>query len=270
MAAPAATPRLEPELAASYLLRLGLRERPPATRETLRRLHREHLERVPFENLDIQLGIPIALDARAFAARIALHGRGGFCYQLNGAFALLLSDLGFAVELLEARVHGPNGLGGRFGHLCLRVRFDGEPLLADVGFGRGCFDEPIAFATGVEQRDTAGVFLLGPLDGGALDLACDGANEYRVSPAARVLGDFEPGCRFHQTSPDSPFTRASVCTIRTPDGRVTLAGARLIETTRAGREERDVERSELGEVLAARFGIVLDEAALGRLADSSS
>ena len=146
--------------------------------------------RVPFENLDIQLGIPIELDARAFAERIALSGRGGFCYQLNGAFAYLLAGLGFAVELLEARVHGPGRLGGRFGHLCLRVRIDGSERLADVGFGRGGFDEPIAIAPGIAQPDTAGVFRLVPLENGTLDMLCDEVPEYRVSldgAAARRL-----------------------------------------------------------------------------------
>ena len=266
MATPEQSRQVEPALVDAYLRRLGWHARPPATAETLRALHRAHLERVPFENLDVRLGIPIELDARAFAERIALGRRGGFCYQLNGAFAYLLADLGFAAELLEARVHGPSGLGGAFGHLCLRVEVDGVALLADVGFGRGCFDAPIAFAPDVEQRDTAGVFVLRPLAGGALDLVCDGADEYCVSPAARVLDEFEPGCRFHQTSPESPFTRASVCTIRTPEGRVTLAGSRLIETTAAGRSERDLDRAALGDVLAARFGIELDDASLDRLA----
>ena len=263
----AAAESREPDspLVDAYLRRLGWVERPPASAETLRALQRAHLERVPFENLDIQLGIPIELDARGFAERIALTGRGGFCYQLNGAFAYLLAGLGFAVELLEARVHGPGRLGGRFGHLCLRVRIDGSERLADVGFGRGGFDEPIAIAPGIAQPDTAGVFRLVPLENGALDMLCDEVPEYRVSLDARRLEDFEPGCRFHQTSPDSPFTRASVCTIRTPDGRVTLAGTRLIETTAAGRSELDLERAALGEVLATRFGIALDDAALEAL-----
>ena len=162
MAAPEESRQADASLVDAYLRRLGWDERPPATAGTLRALHRAHLERVPFENLDIQLGIPIELDARAFAERLALSGRGGFCYQLNGAFWYLLAGLGFAVELLEARVHSPDRLGVRFGHLCLRVRIDGSELLADVGFGRGCFDAPIVIAPHTDQLDTAGVFTLRP------------------------------------------------------------------------------------------------------------
>jgi N-hydroxyarylamine O-acetyltransferase len=254
-----------PDLTAAYLARLGLDGEPPVTAETLATLHRAHLERVPFENLDIHLGVPIELDALAFAEKVALRSRGGFCYELNGAFASLLSELGFEVELLEARVFSPSGLGGRFGHLCLRGRIGERVWLADIGFGRGCFDEPILLIPEVEQTDTAGAFVLRPAPDGSLDLLCDGAEQYRVTPVARLLADFEPGCRYHQSSPDSPFTRGTVCTIRTRDGRATLAGTHLVETGPRGREERELDRSAYAAALVTSFGISLGEAAIDRL-----
>jgi N-hydroxyarylamine O-acetyltransferase len=254
-----------PDLTAAYLARLGLDGEPPVTAETLATLHRAHLERVPFENLDIHLGVPIELDALAFAEKVALRSRGGFCYELNGAFASLLSELGFEVELLEARVFSPSGLGGRFGHLCLRVCVGERVWLADIGFGRGCFDEPILLMADVAQADTAGAFVLRPAPDGSLDMLCDGVEEYRLTPASRALADFEPGCRYHQSSPDSPFTRGTVCTIRTRDGRVTLAGTRLHETSAGGQEERELDRSAFAAALATRFGISLGEATIDRL-----
>jgi N-hydroxyarylamine O-acetyltransferase len=224
---------------------------------------------VPFENLDIHLEIPIRLDAHAFAEKVGLHGRGGFCYELNGAFAALLTALGFDIELLEARVHSPSGLGGRFGHLCLAVRFGGKRMLADVGFGRGCFDEPISLVPGVAQVDTAGAFALRDAPDGTLDLLCDGAEQYRFMPAGRVLADFEPGCRYHQSSPDSAFTHAVICTMRTREGRATLSGTRLLETTRAGQAERELDRAGYAAALAERFGVVLDDGAIDRLMRST-
>jgi N-hydroxyarylamine O-acetyltransferase len=257
---------MRPDLTAAYLARLGVDDRPPPTAETLALLHREHLERVPFENLDIHLGVAIELDDVSFTEKVALRNRGGFCYELNGAFASLLGELGFEVELLEARVYTPAGLGGRFGHLCLGVRIEEREWLADVGFGRGCFDEPIHLVPGVGQQDTAGTFLLRPAPDGSLDLLCDGAEQYRVTAVARPLADFAPGCTYHQSSPDSAFTRGTVCTIRTPDGRVTLAGTRLVESGADGRQERELDRTALAAALAGRFGIRLDEAAIARLA----
>src|SRR5262249_47922468 len=58
---------------------------------TLRALHEAHLHAVPFENLDIHIGRPIALDQAALFRKIVGERRGGFCYELNGLFAALLS-----------------------------------------------------------------------------------------------------------------------------------------------------------------------------------
>jgi N-hydroxyarylamine O-acetyltransferase len=258
-------PPLERALAAAYLRRLGFGEGLPATGESLRRLHRAHLERVPFENFDIHLGVAIPLDATASAEKVALRGRGGFCYELNGAFASLLSALGFEAELREARVYSPEGVLGRpLGHACLVVRLDGAELLADVGFGRG-FDEPIPLVPDVAARDTAGVFFLRPAPDGELDLLLDGVPQNRIAPARRELADFAPGCDFHQRSPESRFTRDTVCSIRTPEGRVTVSGMHLIETTASGQDERDLDRDAFAGVLASRFGIAFGAAELDRL-----
>src|SRR5262249_57792506 len=43
------------------------------------------------------------------AARVALQGRGGYCFHLNGAFSELLRSLGYAVTRHVGGVHGPAG-----------------------------------------------------------------------------------------------------------------------------------------------------------------
>jgi hypothetical protein len=92
---------------------------------------------VPFENLSIHLGEPVSLDERDLIGKIVGRRRGGFCYELNGAFALLLEALGAQVSRVAARVYGEAGLGPPFDHLALIVRPAGGsgPWLADVGFG---------------------------------------------------------------------------------------------------------------------------------------
>jgi N-hydroxyarylamine O-acetyltransferase len=87
----------------SYLARVGYKGSTSPTRETLRAIHYAHLLNVPFENLDIALGRKIALDEDSFIRKIAERRRGGFCYELNGAFAALLRALGFRVTVLSAR-----------------------------------------------------------------------------------------------------------------------------------------------------------------------
>ena len=220
-------------------------------------LHLAHLRSVPFENLDIHLDAPIVLEPGALLDKIVRRGRGGYCYELNGAFALLLRELGFAATLLEARVlDGDGNPGIRFDHLLLRVDLD-EPYLADVGFGDH-FLEPLRLQPGVEQTDPAGPFRIIETDDGWFDLLRDGTPQYRFSLEPRSLGDFEPGNVHQQTSPDSHFRQGPVATLTTPEGRITLAGSTLIETREGRRTETEVGDEELPTVYRERFGIELD------------
>src|SRR5271154_1096827 len=115
-----------------YLARLGLKRPASADLEALRQLQRAHLLAVPFENLSIHLGEPIVLDQAALVAKVVQRRRGGFCYELNGAFAALLTALGYRVSMLSARVFGAGGLPSPpFDHLTLRVDLT-EPWLVDV------------------------------------------------------------------------------------------------------------------------------------------
>src|SRR5438445_7498063 len=78
-----------------YLARIGYTGPRDATSATLRALHVRHLLTVPFENLDIHLGREIVPEERRILDKIVTRRRGGFCYELNGAFAVLLRALGF-------------------------------------------------------------------------------------------------------------------------------------------------------------------------------
>jgi len=119
----------------AYLARIHYSGATEAHAEILSALHRAHMVAVPFENLDIHLGRKITVDEAAILNKVVALRRGGFCYELNGAFAALLRALGFQVTLLSARVARANGdEGPEFDHLTLRVDFE-DPWLADVGFG---------------------------------------------------------------------------------------------------------------------------------------
>src|ERR1035438_109494 len=118
----------------AYLERISYLGQVDPSAETLRGLHLAHMLAVPFENLDIHLGRPIVCDEARFLHKIINARRGGFCYELNGAFAALWCALGFNVTLLSARVAGSDGSASpEFDHLTLRVDLhEDEPWLADV------------------------------------------------------------------------------------------------------------------------------------------
>ena len=84
-----------------YLARIGYSEPIKPDAQTLRGLHVAHMQRVPFENLEIGLKRPIRLSEEALWNKIVIQKRGGFCYELNGLFAWLLRQLDFDVAYLE-------------------------------------------------------------------------------------------------------------------------------------------------------------------------
>ncbi|GAA1429583.1 arylamine N-acetyltransferase [Streptomyces thermospinosisporus] len=261
----------------AYLGRLGVERPARPTDDALRTLHLRHLQTVPFENLSIHLGEEIVLEEKPLLDKVVGARRGGFCYELNGAFGALLTALGYDVTLLAARVYGEGGrLGIPYDHLALRVRtVDGGDWLTDVGFGANSHF-PLALGERGDQKDPGGTFRIaeagpdaagvrggGDPDGtGDLDVLRNGKPAYRLERRPRVLGDFVSGAWWHSTSPRSHFRQSLVCSRVTEDGgRVTLSGRRLV-LTGAGdgeREERQLDTDE--EVLTAyrdRFGIRLD------------
>jgi N-hydroxyarylamine O-acetyltransferase len=65
-------------------------------------------------------------------------------------------------------------------------------------------------------------------------------------------------CEYHQTSPESTFTRKRVCTKATPDGRITLADQKLIVTRNGKKEVQPLaSEEEWRAALKENFEIVL-------------
>ncbi|MFI0824307.1 arylamine N-acetyltransferase [Streptomyces roseolus] len=246
-----------------YLERIGAARPERADAGALRELHLRHLLAVPFENLSIHLGEDIVLDEKALVDKVTVARRGGFCYELNTAFAALLRALGYRAELLQARVLGPDGrVGIPYDHMALLVEdADGGRWLADVGFGDHSH-LPLAFDERGEQADTSGVFVIRDAPGtdGDLDVVRDGRPQYRLEPRPRLLADFEAGAWYHRTSPESHFTRGVICSLLTEDGRVSIGGRKLYRTVAGERTERELgTEGELREAYRELFGIVLDE-----------
>ena len=241
--------------------------------ETLRELQVAHLLAVPFENLSIHAGQPIILEDDALFTKIVENRRGGFCYEANGLFAALLRALGFDVAMLAAEVANAAGqFGPNFDHMTLMVTPPGslaQRWLADVGFGDS-FLEPLLLDERGEQVQGGRAYRIIP-DGNHLVLMQrDEGNEwktlYRFTLQPHEYADYAEMCRYHQTSPESHFTRSRICSRATQEGhivgRITLSDMRFIITSKSGAHQSRQERTltsedEYADVLREQFGIVM-------------
>ena len=243
----------------AYLERLGRACLVIADQAGLRALHKAHLLAVPFENLSIHLSEPISLDEDDLINKLVTRHRGGFCYELNGAFALLLEALGAHVRRVGAKVYSADGLGPPFDHLALVVTAaDGTgPWLVDVGFGAHSV-YPLRLDDSAEQPDPGGVFKIVENETGDVEVTKDGQPQYLFEQRERTLADFIPTCWWQQTSPQSHFRTGTICSRLTPDGRISISGRTLIRTGEGGRAEESLPTDSA--VLAAyreHFGISL-------------
>lgn len=246
----------------AYLKRINYTGSLERTPETLRALQLAHLFAVPFENLSIHSNEPIVLNEDALFTKIVNDRRGGFCYECNGLFAGLLRALGFDVKMLAAGVGRADGtFGPQFDHMTLMVTLD-DRWLVDVGFGDS-FSEPLLLDSRSEQvQGTRSFRLEADNDHLILSRRNDGGDwqaQYRFSLEPHEFPDYEETCRYHQTSPDSHFTKGVICSRATSDGRITLSDMRFITTgPKQERDERNLSsREEFDQILRDQFGIYM-------------
>lgn len=244
-----------------YLKRINYSGSLSPTAATLRALQIAHLLAVPFENLSIHAGEPIVLEEDALFRKIVDGRRGGFCYEANGLFAGLLRALGFDVVMLAAGVaKKEGGFGPTFDHMTLMVTL-ADRWLVDVGFGDS-FLEPLLLDDRGEQVQGTRAFRI-DTDGPYLILmrradAGDWEPQYRFTLQPYTFADYEEMCRFHQTSPDSHFTKGRICSLATESGRITLSDMRLIRTANQLRDERTLaSQEEYDRILRDEFNIVM-------------
>lgn len=245
----------------AYLKRINYSGSLAPTPETLRDLQVAHLRTVPFENLSIHAGEPIVLDEDALFTKIVERKRGGFCYEANGLFAGLLRALGFDVAMLAAGVaKKEGGFGPQFDHMTLMVTL-ADRWLVDVGFGES-FVEPLLLDERGEQVQGTRAFRIDTDDPYLILVrrsdSSDWEPQYRFTLQPYTFADYDEMCRFHQTSPDSHFTKGPLCSLATKDGRVTLSDMRLITTSPQLRDERTLaSQEEYDRILREEFGIVM-------------
>lgn len=261
--------RLDADVQRAYLVRLGVAAEPPSV-EGLHRLVRRHAERVPYETLWIQAGEAWSIDPYAAATRIALHGRGGYCYHMNGALGLLLRSLGYSVHGHVGGVHGAEGPNpsATGNHLALTVDLlpdDTNPdgvWYVDAGLG-DALHEPLPLVAGAYrqppfdlalERDAAGWHLTHDPRGGFRGMAW--------TMATARLADFETKHQWLSTAPESGFVQVAMAERRDATGVDVIRGlvpSRIGEGAHTG--EPVAQRSAWFDLLGSMFDLRVESMA---------
>ena len=222
----------------AYLHRLGLPAEPPSA-DALTRLHRAHVERIPYETFWIHLAEGWGIDADESARRAAHTRRGGYCYQLNGAFAALLDALGYRVTAHVAGVHEASGpsVSTLRNHMALVVedlRTDANPSgrwWVDAGLG-DALHEPVALVDSVVAQ--------GPMRFGLARVGGGGVGDWHLThdPSGSFAGVslvdravavdvFAERHAFNATSPESSFAATVTAQRRHAGGTSAMRGCVL-------------------------------------------
>ncbi|MFJ8570356.1 arylamine N-acetyltransferase [Streptomyces sp. NPDC093514] len=244
-----------------YLARIAITDPGSPSVEGLFALTRAHLERIPFENTEIQLGRPPGIDPELSVRRIGA-GRGGYCFHLNGAFAALLEQLGYDVTRHVGGMSAdPQSTEVSGDHLTLTVRIDGEAHFVDVGLGDGP-PEPLPLREGRYERGFG--YGLRPLaDGSGWTFLNEDspfpAMNFRSAPA--TMADFAAEHLRLSTAEDSPFLQSFFMLRRNAGVMNRLHGKILLTLDPAGgRDKRELAGpEELFEAMATVFGRELDD-----------
>ncbi|AFH62611.1 arylamine N-acetyltransferase family protein [Paenibacillus caseinilyticus] len=246
----------------SYLARLGIPEVQPPSLSYLRELHKAHVEKIPWQTVDIVAGRPAPIDP-ASSVRLLTTGRSGYCFHLNGAFQALLRSLGYRVSCHRAGVQ-PLGQEPRINsfHLGLTVTLPDEEeprWIVDAGLGDMPF-EPLPLRSGeypqgpLRYRVTdSGVAVGGwrlEHDPSASFTGVDVAPEEE-----KDLSVFVPKHEFYSTSPESPWINLFLVRHRHAEGSNEVRGCIWIRHDSTGVAKTELRtREQWLEVLGDVFG----------------
>lgn len=248
---------------AAYLRRIGFEGEAGPGLATLRVLHLAHATTIPFENLDIQMGLPIRLDLASLQDKLVQRRRGGYCFEQNTLFQAALRAIGFAPRACEARVRwGALEVLPRT-HMLLLVPVEGQDWLADVGFGGEGLLHPVP-VDGQAHPQFQGAYRVVP-EGGLQVLQSRHGDAwedlYAFAPEARLPVDFEVANHYTATHPESRFVKTLTAQLPGPEVRRILRNRAYAEIRGEAVEGRELALEEVIPVLRDAFGLDLPEEA---------
>ncbi len=222
-------------------------------------LMRCQLFRIPFENIDVQQGKIISLNPDDIFKKIIENKRGGYCYELNGLFAMALQSLGIRYQFVAARPMFYPVLRPKT-HMALVVNFSGEYWLCDLGFGSYGIREPVSlqqlnepisqdFDHFMLTKDNTGEYLLQAL------IDNKWTNQYAFNLSPQLWIDFSPANYLNSTHPEAIFVQKLLLIQHSETERMTLLGNTLKITDCTGVRIKEIQPDEQKYIVSEYFGL---------------
>ena len=245
-----------------YLQRIGYQPDAARNLATLRGLMRAQLFSVPFENLDVQAGKIVSMVAEDIVEKIVYRKRGGYCYEVNGLFAMALAALGFEYTLIGARpMFYPTRRAKT--HMVLAVHLEGQDWLCDLGFGSFGIRAPLSLSSGdqvIQQDDDFFKIVKADEHNFVMQALVDNQwlSQYAFDLYPHEWIDFYPANFFNSKHPDTIFVQKLLVIKHSEQGRQILLGNRLKSVEKGVTSVRDLSDDEVAESLSSLFGLRLE------------
>ncbi|HUX91310.1 MAG TPA: arylamine N-acetyltransferase [Gallionellaceae bacterium] len=229
---------------------------------TVAEIMRCQLFAVPFENLDVQAGKIVSLVPEEIVEKILNKNRGGYCYEVNGLFAMALHSLGIPYRFVAARpmfypVRRPKT------HMAIVLKVDGEEWLCDLGFGSYGIRAPIRlnmieaeikqdFDTFLLRKTSEREYLLQALVEG------EWINQYAFDLSEQEWIDFTPANYLNSAHPDAIFVQKLLAVLHNPEGREILFGDVLTTVVRGRIQKQTIRPEDRELILRAKFRLNIE------------
>lgn len=242
-----------------YLKRINFEGEIKLSLEGIKKLMKSQIFSVPFENIDVQAGKIISLIGDDIVNQIVNKNRGGYCYQINGIFSLMLQEIGVPHYYIAVRPLVNPGQNAKT-HLALIATIENEEYLIDLGFGGNSIREPLKLSEiGTEIKQDWETFTLLKTEDEEyllqIKIGKEWSNLYSFDLNPQRWIDFKPANHYNYSHPDSFFTQNLIVVLQHPFGKKILFKNSIKSVTNGITEIIPFEDDQLNGILATEFNL---------------
>jgi N-hydroxyarylamine O-acetyltransferase len=222
---------------------------------------RGQLFSVPFENTEVQAGFVPSMVPEQIVTKIVERKRGGYCYEVNGIFAMALTDLSIPYYFVAARpMFYPTRRPKT--HMAIVAQVDGQDWLCDLGFGSYGIRAPFPMEqleSEVQQDHDTFMITKTSEREYCLQAKVDGkwANQYGFDLYPQEWVDFAPANFMNATHPDAMFVQKLLIVQHHIEGRTIFFGRTLKTNANGVTHNEVIPEVQVKSLVLKEFGLAL-------------